>query len=410
MPSFIFTARDKLGAPMSGDIEAFNAMKAAEQLLDKGITPISIKEVVIDHDDISYKIKEFFLNKPIDIEEMIIFCRQMFALMKAGVPITRAISGLSEAAKTPKLGDALKKIQTDLESGLELSKSMQLCDNVFSPLFISMVEVGENTGRLEDAFSELGRYLEMERETKKKVKQATRYPSMVLGALSIALVIINLFVIPAFAKVFAQFGAELPLPTRILVATSNFFVDYWPMMLGCICFGVYFLKRYLSTEDGVYEWDKFKLRLPIMGNIFTRITLSRFSQTFAMMLRAGIPLVDALATVSKVLGNEFIGKAIREMHVGIEKGDSFTRTAAATGIFTPLVLQMVVVGEETGSLDQMLTEIGNFYEEEVEYDLKTLSDAIEPLLIVAMGGIVLVLALGVFLPMWDLSSAVGGSR
>ena len=220
--------------------------------------------------------------------------------------------------------------------------------------------------------------------------------------------IINMFVIPTFAKVFAGFGAELPLPTRILLSISEFTVSYWYIIFG-ILLAVYFaFRHYIKTEKGHWQWDRFITRIPIIGSIVLRATLARFARSFSMSLRAGVPLVTGLALVSRAVDNVFVGGHIADMRNGIERGDTLTRTAANTEMFTPLIIQMLTVGEETGNVDDMLEEVADFYDREVEYDVKNMTSAIEPILIVFIGAMVLVLALGVFLPMWDLAAAAKG--
>ena len=326
------------------------------------------------------------------------------------MPILRAMGGLADSTRNPFFGEVLRAVRADLEAGNGLGVALSSHPRVFTPLFISMVSVGENTGQLDLAFKQLAGYLDMERETRKRIQQATRYPLFVLLAMGVALVVINLLVIPAFSKVFAQFKSELPLPTRILIGFSEFTQQWWWLIALVLAGGLVLLLRWLQTEPGARLWDRYKLRLPIVGGIFERIALARFTRTFAMMYRAGLPLLQALAINSNTVGNRHIGQAILDMRDGVERGESLTRGAVASGLFTPLVLQMLAVGEETGALDDLFIEVADFYEQEVDYDLKRLADSIEPILIVAMGGMVLVLALGVFLPMWELSAATKGVR
>jgi len=233
-----------------------------------------------------------------------------------------------------------------------------------------------------------------------------RYPTFVVIAISIAITIISLFVIPAFEKVFAGLGAELPLATRMLMGLSSFMQSYWYVLLGILVLAVFLTKRALKTERGLYIWDQYKLRIPLVGRILLRYTLARFSRGFNMSYTAGIPLSQALGFTSKAVSNSYIGEKIEQIRNGIERGDTLTRSATQTGIFTPLVLQMLAVGEESGSVDTMLNDVADFYEREVEYDLRNLSSAIEPILIIVIGAMVLVLALGVFLPMWNLGSTM----
>lgn len=409
MPRFQYKGRDGKGDAVSGELEIGSQNAAASELLRRGITPIQIVEAAAAGGGTLNLSINIFPPK-VELDQLIIFCRQMFALTRAGIPIIRAMKGLADSTKSELLKATLLDVSHRLESGINLASSMQAHPNVFSELFISMIHVGENTGQLEQAFEQLSKNLEMERDTRKRIKQATRYPTMVVSAIFIALMIVNFFVIPQFAAVFKKFGAELPLPTQILVASSNFCIDYWWLVFGVIGGAIYGFKRWIATESGRLKWDERKLRLPICGVLFEQIALSRFTRNFAMMLKSGMPITHALAIAAEACGNKFIGSRIINMKNGIERGDSLLRTARSADIFTPLVLQMIAVGEETGAIDSLLNEVADFYDEEADYSLKRLSEAIEPILIVAMGGIVLILALGVFLPIWDLGSAAMGKK
>ncbi len=411
MSQFRFTGRDAQGGKVSGSRDSASAEALAGELLTQQITPLTIEaQAEGGGEDVLAQLAERLRRKRVDLDELIIFCRQMYSLNKAGVPIIRAIGGLAESHRNPYLREVLQAVRGDLEGGMSMAVALNAHPRVFNTLFVSMVSVGENTGQLDQAFKQLSGYLEMERETRKRIKQATRYPLFVLSAMAVALVVINMFVIPAFAKVFAQFKAELPLPTQILIGTSQFFQDYWWLLATLCGGGLYAFFRWIETESGALHWDRIKLRLPIVGGVFERIALARFTRTFAMMYRAGVPLLQTLSINSASVGNRHIGQAILGMREGVERGEALTRTASASGLFTPLVLQMMAVGEETGALDDLFVEVADFYEQEVDYDLKQLADAIEPILIVAMGAMVLVLARGVFLPMWELASAAKGGR
>lgn len=402
MPQFHYKARNGRGDLVTGQVEAGSADAVASQLFNSGITPVEIREVKEQRNVWEEFKRRLGASNP-SLDDLILYCRQMYTLTKAGVPIIRGITGLAETSRNLVLGEALRQIRIELESGRELSTAMGRYPNIFSPLMVSMVRVGENTGQLDAAFLQLSQYLELERDTRNRVKMALRYPVFVLVAIGIAITIINIFVIPAFAQVFRGMNLELPWQTRLLIGTSAFFVHWWQYLLVGLILFVLGLRYYVRTDEGKYRWDKLKLRLPVVGNIILRATLSRFARSFAMSTRAGVPLIQALSVVAQAVDNDFIGERIRNMRNGIERGDSLTRTAAASAMFTPLVLQMMAVGEETGAVDDMMEEVAGFYEREVDYDLKNLSSAIEPILIVAIGIMVLILALGVFLPMWDLT-------
>ena len=392
---------------MEGDVEAMDSDLVASQLMGAGVTPINIESVADRQDALVKFIAKLPFGRP-DIDDLILFSRQMYALMKAGVPITRAISGLKDTCRNKRMVEVLDSLGDNLESGRALSAAMAQHKDVFATIYISMIQVGENTGQLDLAFIQLAKHLELEKETRNRIKAAMRYPTFVILALAIAITIINLVVIPAFANVFEGFGAELPWATKVLLATSNFFVAYWPFMLVAVIGAMYGFKRWVKSEKGRLKWDQIKLKFPVVGDVIMRATLARFARTFAMASGAGVPLLQALTAVSRAVDNEYVGAAIVEMRVGIERGDALTRTAANTGLFTPLVLQMMAVGEETGAVDTLMLEVAGFYEQEVDYDLKYMGDAIEPILIIAVGIMVLILALGVFLPMWELGSAATG--
>ena len=409
MSQFRYTGRDAQGAKVSGTLQSTSRDSLASELLAQQITPLTIEEQAGQGgEDVLAALQERLRRKRVDLEELIIFCRQMYSLSKAGVPIIRAIGGLAESHRNLYFREVLQAVRADLEGGMSMAVALNAHPKVFTTLFISMVSVGENTGQLDQAFRQLSSYLELERETRKRIKQATRYPLFVLAAMAVALVVINLLVIPAFAKVFEQFKADLPWPTQVLIGTSQFFQDFWWLLLALAAGGLYAFFKWVESDAGALRWDGIKLRLPIVGGIFERIALARFTRTFAMMYRAGVPLLQTLSINSASVGNRHIGQAILGMREGVERGEALTRTASSSGLFTPLVLQMMAVGEETGALDDLFVEVADFYEQEVDYDLKQLADAIEPILIVAMGVMVLILALGVFLPMWELASVAKG--
>jgi MSHA biogenesis protein MshG len=329
----------------------------------------------------------------------------MYTLLKAGVPIMRALAGLQESTRNPTFSLLLQDLRESLDSGRELSTALRRHPKVFTPFYISMVQVGEMTGMLDETFIRLFDHLEFERDMRERVKSAMRYPSFVIVAMAIAIVIINLFVIPAFAKVYAGFHAELPMVTKLLIGFSGFMVNYWLLMLAMLVAAILGLRFYINTPDGRYRWDRYKFKLPVVGAIILKATLSRFARGMALSFRSGMPILQGMNVVSLVVDNEFMRTRIEQMRDGVERGESILRTAVASGVFNPVVLQMIAVGEESGDMDGMMFEVAEMYEREVKYDVASLSAKIEPILIVALGIMVLILALGVFLPMWDLGRA-----
>mgnify|MGYP002700136900 CR=1 FL=1 len=405
MPDFQYAGRDTGGQLVSGKLSAVNKAAAMSQLQIKKIVITSFSEAEAESKGIEIS---FGQVKKITIDDQVLLTRQLYALTKAGIPIIRALNGLAESTDNSRLTEVLNAIADSLVAGSELATAFRQFPKIFSPIFVSMIHVGENTGRLDLAFQKLTAHLELERETKKRIKSATRYPLFVVLAITMAMTVINVMVIPSFASVFAKMGADLPIATQLLIASSDFTINYWWLILLVLGGGTYGWLRFIKTPEGLLWWDTKKLRLPLFGSLFKRIALSRFSRSFAMMLTSGVPILKALSIVAESVGNKSIGVAIEDMYRGVERGERLTSTAAATGLFTPLVLQMMSVGEETGSVDTLLDDVADFYEEEIDYELKQLADSIEPILLVFLGVLILVLALGVFLPIWDLSGAMGG--
>lgn len=406
MPVFAYKGRSSRGDLVQGSLEGADSGVVADQLLNTGITPTEIKltsQAVRSGSNPEVSVwTRLTTEKKVDTLELMLFSRQMYTLLKAGVPIMRALAGLQESTNNPVFAAMLQDLRESLDSGRELSSALRRHPKVFSPFYLSMVQVGEMTGMLDVTFLRLYEHLEFEKDMKDRIKAAVRYPMFVVIAMAIAIVIVNIFVIPAFAKVFEGFHAELPLMTRILMGFSSFMVSYWPVMMALLIGAVVTFRSWINTVDGRYKWDRYKLHIPIAGRIIMKATLARFARSLALSFKSGIPIVQGLNSVALVVDNEFMRSRVEQMRDGVERGESILRTAAATGVFNPTVLQMIAVGEETGDMDGLMFEIAGMYEREVEYEIKTLSSNIEPIMIVLLGGMVLILALGIFLPMWDL--------
>lgn len=409
MPHFAYKGRNTGGQPVTGVIESADAGAVAGQLFGNGITPVEIELTQAPREGGASSFASL-LEEKVTHQDLLLFSRQMHALLKAGVPILRALAGLQESTNNKAFKQALAGIRESLDSGRELSVSLQRQGKLFSPFYIAMVQVGETTGMLDEVFLRLFHHLEFQEFMRTQVKSALRYPTFVVATMAIALVIVNLFVIPAFAKVYQGFHAKLPFLTEILIGFSNFMVAAWPYLLLGLVGAALGFRAWVRTQPGRYAWDRFKLRIPIAGKIILKATLARFSRSFALAMRSGVPVVQGLTLVAQVVDNDYVARQIEAMRSGVERGESVLRTAVAAQIFTPVVLQMLAVGEESGALDDMMQEIADMYQREVEYELKTLSSQIEPILIVLLGIMVAVLALGVFLPVWDLGQAAMGKR
>ncbi|MCF8151881.1 MAG: type II secretion system F family protein [Burkholderiaceae bacterium] len=404
MPNFAYRGRNGAGDIEQGVLEGATAGAVADLLFGRGITPMEIKPsaVPVGASESGIGIRFQLFKQKVQHMDVLLFSRQIYTLLRAGVPIMRALTGLQESSTNPAMKEVLQDVRESLDSGRELSLSLARHPTVFSPFYLSMVRVGEMTGRLEEVFLRMFDHLAFERFMQDQVKSALRYPSFVVAAMGIAIVIVNIFVIPAFAKVFKGFGAELPLMTRILIGFSDFMLNWWHVLLLGIIASVFAFNAWRKTARGRYLWDRFKLKIPIAGKIVRKATLARFAASFALASRSGVPIIQALTNVAETVDNAYISDKVEKMRDGVERGESILRTSIAAGVFTPVVLQMIAVGEESGALDDMMKEVADMYQSEVEYELKTLAQQIEPLLIVALGIMVLILALGIFLPLWDL--------
>jgi MSHA biogenesis protein MshG len=406
MAVYAYKGRNPRGELVQGRLEGNDSAAVADHLLHTGVTPIDIRMSAMR--EMTPGTSKHFFAPPITLVDVMLFSRQMYTLLKAGVPILRALAGLHDSANNPSLKTVIADLRASLDSGRELSAAMRRHPKVFNSFYVSLVRIGESTGMLETVFLRLFEHLEFEREIRDRLKSALRYPAFVVVAMVVALAIINVVVVPAFAKMFAGFNAALPLMTRIVIGVSNFTVSYWPVMLAFAGGAVIAFNVWRATPAGSYQWDKAKLRIPIAGKIILKATLARFARSFALAIKSGVPVVQGLSNVAGVVDNDYIARRIEQMRDGVERGESVLRTAATTGVFTPVVLQMIAVGDETGELDDLLLEVAELYEREVDYEVKTLAAQIEPVLIVFLGVMVLILALAVFLPMWDLASVARG--
>jgi MSHA biogenesis protein MshG len=400
MPLFTYKGRDINGAAVSGVLEASDSNALASILLTSQITPIDIR--LNPQATASGALNLAWLEEKISSLDIMLFSRQMYTLLRAGIPIMHALSGLQSSTENKRFAQLVGELRQGLDGGRELSTAMSEHPKVFDSFYISMVRVGETTGMLDNIFLRLFHHLEFERFMRGEIKAALRYPSFVIAAMAVAIVVINIFVIPSFAKVFDSMHAELPVLTRGLLGFSNFMLAYWPMLLGALAGSWFLFKRYIATEQGRYQWDTFKLKLPIAGKIIHKGTMARFARSFALASKSGVPITNALKLVARTVDNEYIAQKVDGMRVGIERGESILRTAKLAEVFNPLVLQMIAVGEESGSLDDLMQEIADMYQRDMEYEIKTLGAQIEPILIVFLGVLVLILALGIFLPVWDL--------
>ena len=401
--NFTWSARDAQRRIVTGTLDAQTPGHVADWLIGTGVTPLVIAPVqqVQEASDV---LGNLLGRNGITPLALMMFSRQMHTLMRAGIPIMRALRGLEQSAGTPAEAKLMRELSASLDAGLDFSAALARRPDVFDNFYVAMIKVGETTGRLEEIFLSLFKHLEFQKFMREQVRTALRYPSFVIAAMVIAICVINLVVIPAFAKVFENMHAELPLMTRILLGSSHFMLDWWWALLGVALGAAVAARSFVNTTAGRLAWDKLKLHLPIAGTLVRKGVLAQAARSLALVFKSGVPIVSGLTLCAQVVENAHVSNALNGMRTGVEHGETLLSASTRAAIFTPVVLQMVMVGEESGTLGEMLEEIGQMYQQEVEYELKTLSSKVEPLLIVMLGGMVLVLALGVFMPMWEMGS------
>lgn len=408
MALFVYQARTAQGELQKGRSEGATSAEVADHLLAAGLIPLDIRALPQQAELSLGAVLGLNRARSISLVDLQLFSRQLHTLLRAGVPALRALRSLGESSVNPAFAEVLRDVTDSLGQGRELSVSLARHPRIFDSFYLAMIRVGEATGRLDEVLDRLAVHLEFERRAREKVKAAIRYPIFVIVALLVAVGVINLFVIPAFAKVYAGMQADLPLVTRLLIGMSDFTRNNFGLLLVGGAAAALGVRAWMRSPSGSYTWDRQKLRLPIVGKILRKASLARFARSFSLAMRSGLPILQVLSVVSAVAGNRYYADKITNMREGTERGEPLLRTATLTGIFTPVVLQMLAVGEETAELDDLMQEVAVMYEQEVEYEISTLSQQIEPILIVALGAMVLVLALGVFLPIWDLGAKTFG--
>jgi MSHA biogenesis protein MshG len=408
MASFSYKGRAPDGKLVSGTAPGESIEQVAQRLLGTGVTPLEItpQGTVASSLDLEKLGRRLGLGR-VGIADLVMFSRQMYTITRAGIPLLRGLRGLVDSTHNAMLRETLEDVLASLEGGRDLAASFARHPHVFPRLYVSIVSVGEATGTLDKSFQRLTEYMAQEKEMHDRVKSALRYPMIVVVTIVLAAMFISTFVVPKFAPVFAQLKGELPLPTQILLGSSAAVREYWHYTLGFIVVLVLGVRHWLATPAGRMKWDTLKLRVPVMGRLVYEATLSRINRSMAISLSAGMPMTQTLAVIARASGNVFMSERIQLLASNVERGESLHRAASASGLFSPLVLQMIAIGEETGALPELLDEAAGYYEREVDHALKNLSSSIEPMLIVAVGGMVLVLALGIFMPLWEVISKAG---
>lgn len=409
MPLYQYSARSDAGKAVTGQMEAVSASAAAMRLESNGLLPIRIDPRASQDFSLQASLRKAGFGKP-STTDLVLFTRQMYTIAKAGLPWLRGLRGLQETTRNPVLKATLEQALVSLEAGRDLSQALADYGGVFPELYISMVRVGEQTGTLETVFLRLAEYLQNQQEMRTRVKGAMRYPLIVVGAIVLAMGVLSVFVIPKFAPLFKQLGNGLPMPTRIILASSGFVQAHWAAVLGVMLAAVIAFMLAVRTGPGRYRWHRMQLAIPIFGELLLQSILARTVRTLSLTLEAGLPMIQALDLIARAADNDYITAKIVGMREQLESGEPLSRAAMAAKIFPPLLLQMMEVGEETGEMTRLLDEVALYFQREVDYTLDNLSALIEPILLIIVGGMVLILALGIFLPLWEMIGKVAGSH
>jgi MSHA biogenesis protein MshG len=408
VPSFSYKGRSSDGKLVHGTAPGESIQQVAQRLLGTGVTPLEITEqgAVASSLDLQKLGRKLGFGK-VTTSDLVMFSRQMYTITRAGIPLLRGLRGLAASTHNVVLRETLEEILESLEGGRDLAASFARHPDIFPKLYVSIVSVGEATGTLDKSFQRLTEYMAQEKDMHDRVKGAMRYPTIVMITIVLAMVFMSTFVIPKFEPVFAQLKGAMPLPTRILLGSSTAVREYWYVALGGLGLLVLGIRQWLATPGGRMRWDTMKLRIPVLGKLMYEATLSRINRSMAISLSAGMPMTQTLAVIARSSGNVFMSERIQLLATNVERGESLHRAASASALFSPLVLQMIAIGEETGALPELLDEAAGYYEREVDHSLKNLSQSIEPVLIVSVGGMVLLLALGIFMPLWEVISKAG---
>lgn len=401
MSQFVYKALSLDGKHITDRIEAVNAASVAEHLERLHLIPIVIKE----------KKNIFFFTKKtahVEPKAVIVFTKQLATLYKAGVPLLACLEALEEQAGSLPLKSVIRQMINDLQNGQTLYEALKTHPTVFSELYINMVRIGEVGGVLDEVLFRLVGFLTYDFEMRQNIKKATRYPMIVLTGIVAAFVILILLVVPRFVDIFQKMHIELPLPTRILIGINSALTTYGYIFIPALIILVLAMRRFIHTPSGRRWWDTRKMKLPVFGLLNIKTYISRFAKTFETLNKSGVPILQALHIIAETVDNTILAEEIQNAAVGVEEGLGLSAPLSKSTIFPPMVVQMIAIGEKSGALDTMMSNIAAYYDEEVDYTVKNLTTLIEPLITVALGGVILFIALSIFMPMWNMLGNMGG--
>lgn len=397
MPNFKYSARDSFAKSVTGVIVAGNKDEAAKKLQEMGYFPLTITEV---YEFAAGEILKKF--KRVKLEEVNTFTRQLYSLQKAGIPLLGCLETISLQTTNRYFKIVIEEIAQDIRGGLSFSESLKKYSRIFDSVYISMIKSAESSGMMVDILERLTGLIEQQIDTRSRIKAATRYPMIAFFVLCLGFLILVTFVIPRFASVYSQFNAALPLPTRILIAINIALQKFWYLFLLGIIGAIFTFSRFINSKTGRPVWDNFKLKVPVFGSLVSMLVMSRFTRVTAILMKSGVPTLEILDLVAAASGNTIIGRAIMNIKESVKQGRGISGPMKVSGLFPPIVVQMVYAGEQSGKVDELLLSAADYYDRESGYMIKNLTTYIEPIMIFVLAGMVLVMALGIFMPMWNL--------
>ncbi len=403
--TFAYKVRDRSGKTMSGELAGSSAAAVSRSLRDKGLIPLEITQQK-QASGLQMEIKIPGFSDRVKVKDIAIFSRQFATMVNSGLSLIRALSVLEEQTENSTLAGIVGDIRSAVEQGTSLSAAMGEHPKVFNNLYISMIRAGEVGGVLDETLNRLADMIEASVALRSKVKSAMAYPVVVFGLVALIVVAMLLFVVPMFESMYADLGGALPPPTKMLIVLSGILSKFWYVVAGMLFAGIFALKRWIRTEPGRLAWDAFKMRVPVFGGLAHKSAISRFSRTFSVLSRTGVPILQAIDIVSDTANNAVLSKALEDVKTSVKSGESLTAPLTRHAVFPPMVVQMMAVGEETGALDTMLGKVSDFYDSEVEATVDALTSLIEPLLIIMMGVTVGGILVSLYLPMFNIASLI----
>lgn len=399
--TYDYKVRDRTGNLVTGQLAGDSETLVLEKLRQMGMTPVEVKKA-----NAGLKMEINLRPGRVKLKQVAIFCRQFATMVNSGLPILRALSILADQTESKELAKVLVQARTDVEQGSSLSAAMGKHPKAFNNTFIAMVKAGETGGVLDDVLLQLADQIEKEVSLRRQIKSAMTYPVVVVALVILIMSAMLLFIVPQFETIYASLDSKLPLPTTILLAMSRVFTKYWWMVILASVGAAFLFKRYKKSDAGRARIDAIKIRVPVFGPLFHKVAIARFSSTLSMLMRAGVPILQALEIVKDTVNNQVISSAVEDVKTSVREGESIAKPLGKHKVFPPMVVQMMAVGEETGAVDTMLDKVSEFYNQEVKATVEALTSLIEPLLIAIIGGAVGAAVVALYMPMFNIINVI----